>query len=379
MTADRALLLSDEEILGALAAAFPVDPVEPDAVQLFRLSMAVAELRQRTATTITPSQAQAPAATAALAAARRQRWSLPRHFSPAVLAAAAIGVLGAGTGISYAAGVPIPAAVRDVARSVGLAKPTAPAPTPTTLPPATAPSPDAAATAARQAEATLHQALTQSNPPPAVIWRDSAVLAHRLFGAGGHPTAGTAGATADGQQLLNEACRQLEGSGQATTGSSLSRTATGGTTAAFPGCGPVGIWHDPSSPTNPSSIVPSGATGATGTTGVPSSSHSGTGTGSSPFKGPAGGSSGISSGGTRTGGSTRTTPGLSPGHGPGGSSGDRSGFGTSSNPSNPSTSPSHDGDSHSGNSRSGNEGTVSEGSGDDSPGATDPRSGATSG
>src|ERR1700683_4179161 len=100
MTADRALLLSDEEILGALAAAFPVDPVEPDAVQLFRLSMAVAELRQRTATT----PADAPDVRDAAPAARRQRWSLPRRLSPVVLAGAAIGVLGAGTGISYAVG-----------------------------------------------------------------------------------------------------------------------------------------------------------------------------------------------------------------------------------------------------------------------------------
>ena len=42
MTTDRAALLSDEELLGALAASFPVDPVEPDAAQLSRLSMAVA-------------------------------------------------------------------------------------------------------------------------------------------------------------------------------------------------------------------------------------------------------------------------------------------------------------------------------------------------
>jgi len=355
MTADRALLLSDEEILGALAAAFPVDPVEPDAVQLFRLSMAVAELRQRTATT----SAHAPATT------RRQRWSLPRRFSPVVLAGAAIGVLGAGTGISYAVGVPIPAAVRDVARSVGLAKPTTSAPTPTTLPPATALSPTAAATAARQAEATLHQALTQSNPAPAVIWHDSAVLAHRLFEVGGHPTAGAAGTTADGQNLMNEACKQLEGSGQAAAGSSISRTATGGTTATFPGCGPVGIWHDPTLPTNPSSSVPSATTG---TTGVRSSSHSGAGTGGSPFKAPLGGSSGTSPGRTRTGGSTGTTPGLSPGHDTGGSSGDGPGHGTSS------TTPSHNGNSHTGNDSSGNDS-----SGNPGPGATDPRSGATSG
>ena len=353
MTADRALLLSDEELLGALAAAFPVDPVEPDAAQLLRLSMAVAELRERTATATTPAHPPA--------AARRQRWSLPRRFSPLVLAGAAVGVLGAGTGISYAVGVPVPAAVRDVARSVGLANPAAPPPTPTTLPPATAPSPAATATAARQAESTLHQALTQSNAAPAVISHDSAVLAHRLFQVGGHPGAGAAGTTADGQQLLNEACRQLEGSAQATTGSDTSHTTTGGATATFPGCGPVGIWHDPALPTSPSSIVPSTTTR---TTGVPSSSHSGTGTGGSPFKGPLGGSSGTSSGGTRTGGSTGTTPGLSPGHDTGGSSGNRSGRGTSSGAPSETGTDSHTGDSN---------------PGDDGPGTTDPRSGATSG
>ncbi|MGA2306624.1 MAG: hypothetical protein ABSH29_20930, partial [Acidimicrobiales bacterium] len=104
MVADLAGRLSDEELLGALAASFPIEPVEPDAAQLHRLSMAVAELRERTTTTPTQSTA----------AARRPRWTLPRRFSPVVLAGAAIGVLGAGTGISYAVGVPIPAAVRAV-------------------------------------------------------------------------------------------------------------------------------------------------------------------------------------------------------------------------------------------------------------------------
>jgi len=58
--------------------------------------MAVAELREKTATT----PAHAPATP------RRPRWTLPRRLSPVVLAGAAIGVLGAGTGISYAVGVP---------------------------------------------------------------------------------------------------------------------------------------------------------------------------------------------------------------------------------------------------------------------------------
>jgi hypothetical protein len=348
MTTDRAALLSDEELLGALAASFPVDPVEPDAAQLYRLSMAAAELRQKIATT----PAHSPATP------RRARWTLPRRFSPVVLAGAAIGVLGAGTGISYAVGVPLPAAVRAVARTVGLAKPTTP--TPTTLPAATSPSPTAAATAARQAESTLHQALTQSNPPPAVISHDGAVLAHRLIQVGGHPTAGTAGTTADGQHLLNQACRQLEGSGQATTGSSTSGTATGG--ATFPGCGPVGIWHYPSgsAATSPSSSIPSATTR---TTDVPSSSHSGERTGGGPFKAPVGGSSGISPGGTRTKESTGTTPQQSPSHDTGGSSGDRPGHGTSSGL------PTGTQNSRTQNSRTQNTGSD----------ATDPRSGATSG
>jgi len=353
MTADRADLLSDEELLGALASSFPVDPVEPDAAQLYRLSMAVAELREKTATT----PAHAPATP------RRPRWTLPRRLSPVVLAGAAIGVLGAGTGISYAVGVPLPAAVRAVARTVGLAKPTTPTPLiPTTLPAATSPSPTAAATAARQAESTLHQALTQSNPPPAVISHDSAVLAHRLVQVGGHATAGT---TADGQHLLNEACRQLEGSGQATagsstTGSSTSDTATGGST--FPGCGPVGIWHYPSGSgtTNPSSSIPSPTTH---TTDVPSSSHTGGGTSGGTFKAPVTGSSGIAPGGTRTKEPTGTTPQQSPGHDTAGSSGDRSGHGTSSDlPS-----------------RTQNSGTQNSHTENPDPGATDPRSGATSG
>jgi hypothetical protein len=273
------------------------------------------------------------------------RWTLPRRFSPVVLAGAAIGVLGAGTGISYAVGAPIPAAVRAVARTVGLAKPT----TPTTVPAATPPAPTAAATAARQAESTLHQALTESHPPPAVISHDSTVLAHRLIQVGGHPTAGVAGTAADGQHLLNEACRQLEGSAQATTGSSTSHTGTGG--ATFPGCGPVGIWHYPSTPANPSSGVPFATTR---TTEMPSSTHPGAGTGGGPLKAPVGGSSGSSPGGTRTGGSTGTTPAPSPGHGTGGSSENRPGHGGSWGPP----------------ARTQNYGSTT-------PGATDPRSGAT--
>jgi hypothetical protein len=329
--ADRAGLLSDDELLGALAASFPVEAVEPDAAQLHRLSMAVAELRATTTPAHSPD------------AASRPRWTLPRRFSPLVLAGAAIGVVGAGTGISYAVGVPIPAAVSSIARTVGLAQPA----TPTTVPAATAPSPGAAATATRQAESTLHQALTESHPPQSVIAHDSAVLAHRLAQVGGHPSAGAAGTAADGQHLLNEACRQLEGSQPAGTGSSTSPSGTGG--ATFPGCGPVGIWHNPSGPTSPSSGVPSTTTR---TTQAPSSSLPGAGTGGAPVKAPVGGSAGTSPGGTRTGGSAGTAPGTPPGHDTGGSSEDRHGGGNSAGPS-PHT-------------RS------------DGPSATNPRSGATS-
>jgi hypothetical protein len=349
MAADRAQLLSDDELLGALAASFPLDPVEPDATQLLQLSMAVATLRESTTTT----PAHSPTAE------RKPHWSLPRRFSPVVIAGAAIGVLGAGTGISYAVGVPIPAAVRAVARTVGLAKP----PTPTTPPAAAAPSPTVAAAAARQAESTLHQALAQSNPPPAVISHDSAVLAHRLLQVGAHRGAGAAGTTANGQQLLNEACRQLDGSAQATTGSSTSHTGTGG--ATFPGCGPVGVWHYPSGATNPSSTVPSATTG---TTQLPSSTHSGAGTGTgttgAPFQAPVGGSTGTSSGGTRTRGSTGNSPGQSPGHETGGSSGDRPGHGGSTAPP---AGTQNDG------------GTNTNSHTNTGPGATDPRFGATSG
>ena len=324
MVVDHAHRLSDEELLRALAVSFPVEPVEPDAALLLRLSMAVAELRATT----TPEHSPA--------AARRPHWTLPRRFSPVVFAGAVIGVVGAGTGISYAVGAPIPAAVHSIARSVGLAPPT----TPTTLPAAIVPAPTAA-TAARQAESTLHQVLTESHPPPAVLLHDSAVLAHRLVQVGGDPTAGAMGTTTDGQQLLNEACRQLEGPAQAAPGSS--HIEKGG--ATFPGCEPAGIWRDPSGPTSPSPSVPSSST-PSGTTEVPSPAHPGVGTGGDPVTVPVGGSSGgpsgtspggtriggstgSSPGGSRTGGSTGTTPGTSRGHDTAGSSGDDPGQGNS--------------------------------------------------
>ena len=294
--ADRAHLLSDEDLLRALAASFPVEPVEPDPALLHQLSLAVAELRQRT----TPAPAHA---------ARRLRWTLPRRLSPAFLAAAVIGVVGAGTGISYAVGVPIPAAVRSIVRSVGLAQP---------APPSTPPAP--AVNAARQAESTLHQALTESHPPLSVIWRDSTVLAHRLARVGGPAVAGATGTTANGQRLLHQACRQLEGSGLATAGSASADA--GGNGATFPGCAPVGVGHSPSGSTSTPSTFPS----TTRPTEVPNSTQPGGG----PVKAPVGGS-GRTYGTTPTGGTTgTTTPGTSPGHSPGGSSTGHGGSGQSS-------------------------------------------------
>jgi hypothetical protein len=313
-------LLSDDELLTALAASFPIEPVEPDAASLHRLSMAVAELRRATTPVPIP------------AAARRAHWSLPRRLSPVVLASAVVGVVGAGTGISFAVGAPLPAAVRSIARTVGLAKPA----TPTTMPTATAPAPGATVSATRQAEATLHQALTESDPPRAVVAHDGTVLAHRLVRMGGRPKAGSAGTTADGQHLLNEACRQLEGSGQSGAGSVT--THTGGNGATFPGCGPVGIWRYPSGPTTPSSTVPPTTTR---TTELPSSSHPGAGTHGGPVKAPVGPSSGTRTGGVPTGGSTGTTrstgtprttgtaPATTPSHFSGGSPGGDGGRGAS--------------------------------------------------
>ena len=267
--------LSDEELLTALAESFPVEQAEPDAASLHRLSMAVAELRR---STTGPTPARTPGH-----AARPSRWALPRRLSPVVIAGAVVGVLGAGTGISYAVGVPVPAAVRSIARTVGLAKPT-----PTTLPPTTtAPPATAAVNAARQAESTLHQALTQSHPPLAVIAHDSTVLAHRLAQVGGQAAPGVAGTTADGQHLLNEACRQLEGSGQTglgvagTTATTPSGTSGHGSPAGV-SCtpGPVGTY--PSEPAAPSSTVPPPTT--TRTTELPSPSHPGAGTSGNPVK-----------------------------------------------------------------------------------------------
>jgi len=316
-----ARLLSDDDLLAALAASFPVEPAEPDAAQLHRLSLAVAELRLNTA------PADAP-----VAAARSPRWNLPRRLSPLVLVGSVVGVVGAGTGISFAVGAPIPATVRSIVRSVGLDKPA----TPPTLPPTTVPSSAGAVSAARQAESTLHQALAQANPPPAVISHDSTVLAQRLAQFGGRPVAGAAGTTADGRHLLNLACRQLEATGQAGTGSSAATTHAGGSGTTFSGCGAVGVGRYPSGPTSTGATVPT----TTRTTELPSPSHPGAGTGGGPVKAPIGGSTGSDpsgsfqspspthSGGTPTGGFKGTTPGTTSVHSSAGSPGGHAPNGT---------------------------------------------------
>ncbi len=137
--------VSDDELLTRLATSFAVEETEPDASSLRHLSLAVAEMR-RPVTTVTTTQPS-----------RRRvgRLSLPRRLSPVATAGALVGALAMGTGISYAVGVPIPSAVRSVARSVGLA------PTPTTLSPAVS--------AAQQAESTLHEALTNPSSSNAAL------------------------------------------------------------------------------------------------------------------------------------------------------------------------------------------------------------------
>ena len=242
---DGALLLSDDDLLAALAASFPVAPVEPDMDSLRRLSPAVATLRP-----ITSDSVRSPAT------ARPSHWSWPRRLSPALLAGAVFGVVGAGAGISYATGTPVPAALRSIARTVGLAAPAKPATPPAVAPTAAA---NPGVQAARQAESTLHQALAQPHPAEAVIRHDSAVLAHRLAEFGHDPAQGAVGTAVDGNHLLYEACRQLQGattSGGTSTGRVTSPGATidsGGTSCPTAGDGHE--THD--SPSGSSATAPS--------------------------------------------------------------------------------------------------------------------------
>jgi hypothetical protein len=198
--------VSDEELLTRLAASFPVEQIEPDASSLRHLSVAVAQLRS-------PAVAEVPARTTRR---RAGRISLPRRLSPVVTIGSLVGALAMGTGISYAVGVPIPAAVRSVARTVGLA-----APTPATFSPAVA--------AASQAESTLHHALTNANSSPAAISRDTSALAHRLAQVGGDHAPGAQRVSADGHHLLTEACQGSSPAGHGAVGGGSGRTTpTGG-------------------------------------------------------------------------------------------------------------------------------------------------------
>jgi hypothetical protein len=180
---------SDEELLTRLGAAFPVEQVEPDASSLHRLSLAVAELHP---------PAVAPAPKGRTTRRRTPRPSLRGKLSPVVSAGTLVGALVMGTGISYAVGVPIPAAVRSVARTVGLA-----APAPLALSPVDA---------AQQAESTLHQALTNGDSTHSELSHDSSELAHKLAQVERDHSPGAERVNDDGRHLLNEACRQMGGS-----------------------------------------------------------------------------------------------------------------------------------------------------------------------
>jgi hypothetical protein len=182
----RAGNVSDEDLFAQLAAAFPIDPVEPDASSLHRLSLAVAELHPFEAT---------PAPKRRIALRRSRRLSFPGKFSPIVSAGTLVGALVMGTGISYAVGVPIPAAVRSVARTVGLAPP---------APPSLGP-----VAAAQQAESTLHKALIDGDSNNSEISHDSSDLAHKLGQVEADHSPGAHRVSDNGQHLLDEACRQM--------------------------------------------------------------------------------------------------------------------------------------------------------------------------
>jgi len=199
---DWASDLSDEDLLARLAESFSIEDIEPDASTLRQLSIAVAALHQ-------PEPPRLP------------RVTLQRRLRPAVLAGTVLGALVAGTGISYAVGVPIPAAVRSIARTVGLAKapPVSTSQATATPPPTTAVSP--VVQRARQAESTLHQALASGHSSPATISHDSAALAHKLAQVGQLHATGAVGASNDGHHLLDQACRQLTGEPTASKGATV--------------------------------------------------------------------------------------------------------------------------------------------------------------
>lgn len=272
---ERSHTLSDDELLVALAASFPVEERAPDTASLQHLARAVATLRPTNRATNRPHW-----------------WDFPRRISPAVIAGAVVGMVGAGTGISYAVGDPLPTAVHSIARSVGLASPATPPTTPVTTPPAVSPT----VNAARQAEATLGHALAESHPAPGVISRDSSALARRLAAFGGRSVPGASGTTVDGQHLLDQACRQLGGSGSWSIayGSGTSSAANGATDPTGVRCtssgaaGGSGIGTHATGPGSTAVTVPSTIPGSGLTSPF---AHSGTGTGGQPDQAPIGGTS----------------------------------------------------------------------------------------
>jgi len=293
--------VDDDELLARLTAAYPVDQCEPDASALAHLSLAVAHLRQ----TASPSVPLAQRAGAAW------RARVPRRMSPVIIAGSLFGVVVTGTGISYAVGVPVPAAVRSVARAVGLAKPPA-ASTPSTVPaaiPHTTPTiaVNPAVSATRQAESTLSRALDGRHVASGVISRDSAVLAHRLARVQGHRTVGASAATATGQHLLAQACQQLTGSTSSTPSATRAAAATSSSTGASCTAAHGFVRTSEPAPGSGTPPSPSRRAATTGTSEVPPSTlpalPRGTGTGA----------------GTGTGTSRKsftpsaTTPGLSSG------------------------------------------------------------------
>ena len=333
--------VSDEELLTQLAAAFPVEPVEPDASSLHRLSLAVAELH--------PTEAP-PTPNRRTTRQNTRRLSRPGRLSPVVSAGTLVGALVMGTGISYAVGVPIPAAVRSVARTVGLA---APAPKTSTLSPVDA---------AQHAESTLHRALTDGHSSSAELSRDSSALAHKLAQVSGDHSPGAERVSDDGHHLLNQACRQMGGSpgsgtdsshggacgsaagdGQHGSGSSPGGSTGTATTSPSGGGGDGGGGHGTDGGSGGrtqggsggGSTAPSGATRSDGssggaTSGVPASGTSGgggTASGSS-----VGGNHSISDGGSSSGHSipsTSSTPTTQPSDGGSGAGSDSSGSGAS--------------------------------------------------
>jgi hypothetical protein len=359
--------ISDDELLGRLSAAFPIEPAEPDPASLRQLSIAVAELQRQHA----PAPVRSP---------RRVRVTLPRRLSPVVIAGTLAGALVTGTGISYAVGVP---AVRSIVRTVGLANP---APTTPALPPAPVPSP--AVSAARQAESTLQQALSGNQASSGQISHDTSELARRLAEVGDDHGPGADRTDDDGHRLIAQACQHLEGLPQSGAGSSgRGDDTSGGRDGSTPGgsvCSDATSPQSGSSPGGPASNSPTspgtstpdhsgrdgndnndtsdgtgdhdGRSGGDGT-----DNRNGNGTVTVPtattpggFSGPSGGSSGSSSGSGSSGGTSGgTSGGHDPTSGQSGSSGQSSTSGGGADGSVPTTADTsggqggdHDDDTH---------------------------------